>query len=362
MTTRRLVLVFASLLLTASAAAQPTVFHRDIRDMQRNVRASLDLDSSRMVILRADSQELRLRSIYFQVLAREYTQYIDSASTSHFEVGFTGPNFSFGFKQKTFFFGLLVTLGFVLLGGISLLLRYKRRAQRLHEEQARIAERRRLVEQGREQERLRLAQDLHDGPLQALYALRMQLARRTLDMTAHDRAIEQIADHLRGTATSLRAPMLTPYGLSVALRELAATYPSVSVSLVVDEEIEGRLEQYARTALFRVAQEGLSNAVRHGGASDVLIQIEASDDEVCMIVQDNGSGFDTRTSLKSYGTSGHYGLIGMHERIEVLGGRIRIESNPSGTRLEATIPILRELTFAHQGDGASSIPEAHFLP
>jgi signal transduction histidine kinase len=131
---------------------------------------------------------------------------------------------------------------------------------------------------------------------------------------------------------------------------------------VLDEAAEARLDQHARTALYRVAQEGLSNAVRHGGATRVTLELAGHEENVRLTVQDNGAGFDTRTPLQAYGTSGHYGLIGIHERIEVLGGRVRLQSGPEGTRLEVTLPAGPEAPVRHRGDGASSIVEAQILP
>ncbi len=101
---------------------------------------------------------------------------------------------------------------------------------------------------------------------------------------------------------------------------------------------EFRLPSEAELALYRMAQEALSNVVRHAQATYVTVQLDFADGEVSLSVEDNGRGFDVPESPAEMAPSGHYGLLGLQERAELNGGHLTIQSQPGqGTRLNITL-------------------------
>ncbi|HET7047433.1 MAG TPA: GAF domain-containing sensor histidine kinase [Solirubrobacteraceae bacterium] len=203
-----------------------------------------------------------------------------------------------------------------------------------------------------EQERTRWARELHDETLQNLASLRLglaaQLKQPTLEPTivAVKDAVAQLEEEmatLRSLITELRPAALDDLGSEAAIRDLAdrARGRGLEVDLAIDLAYEqGRLPDRhtieLETALYRIVQEALTNAVKHGGARRAVIEIQEDHDTVRVTVRDDGRGFDTAAQ-----TSG-FGLLGMRERVELLRGTIEVESSPQrGTTVTATLPPLR---------------------
>ena len=204
-----------------------------------------------------------------------------------------------------------------------------------------------------EQERARWARELHDETLQSLASLRLglasQLKQPTLERTieAVTSAVAQIAQDmtaLRSLITELRPAALDDLGTEAAIRDLAdrARGRGLEVDLAIDLAYEqgrhpDRHPIELETALYRITQEALTNASKHGSARRAVVEIEEDDSAVRIIVRDDGQGFDTAAQ-----TSG-FGLLGMRERVELLQGTIDIESSPgNGTIVKAVFPIQRE--------------------
>ncbi len=223
-------------------------------------------------------------------------------------------------------------------GAVYAVVRARRRLRLLHEAHAQALARRRIVEAGQEEERQRLARELHDGPLQTLYALRMQMARRGTDPRQHDAMVADISDHLRAVLETLRAPLLAPYGLADALQNLARAYPTCAFTFDLSAAAEQALPLQARNAVFRILQEALSNAVRHGQASHIEVSLRQQSGHVALTIADDGGGFDATIPPQSRARTGHYGLIGMRERVDVLGGTLVVTSSAAGTRLDIVLP------------------------
>lgn len=211
--------------------------------------------------------------------------------------------------------------------------------------------------QAAEEERGRWARELHDETLQGLGGLRMTLssARRLDDAdalrAALDTAVEQlgreIAD-LRALITELRPASLDQLGLEPALDALVERATSVyglpvRTLIELDPSVNGRLDSEVETAVYRVVQESLNNAARHAGASVVRVEVLERGDEIRLRVSDDGSGFDQ--SLPSAG----FGVVGMRERVSLVGGRLEIESGPNGTMVSAALPNLRRGVVAAAG-------------
>ncbi len=214
------------------------------------------------------------------------------------------------------------------------------------------AERQRQRVAAAEGERHRWARELHDDTLQSLSALRFGLsaARRSgreggLDQ-AVAQAIEQIEEsiaNLRALITDLRPAALDELGIEAAIEALAER--NVRHGLEVDVSIElaheqgsepQRMSSELESALYRITQEALTNAAKHGKASRAVVEIREQSGEIRLLVRDDGSGFDPKA--KSEG----FGLLGMHERVALLGGELGVESSlDGGTTIRAQMPMQR---------------------
>jgi signal transduction histidine kinase len=208
----------------------------------------------------------------------------------------------------------------------------------------------RLVE-NLERERIHLAQELHDGPVQDLYgisfrlnelaeALRGEPVRAQLAAVQGD--IQQVIQTLRATFSELRPPTLAPFGLEKAIRSHAeqfqALHPELKLELQLNPD-DQTLPERVRLALFRIYQEALNNIVRHAGAQQVAIRLNLATEEVILEVQDDGGGFEIPRRWVALARRGHLGLVGISERTEAIGGQLQIVSAPgSGTLIRVAAP------------------------
>lgn len=201
-----------------------------------------------------------------------------------------------------------------------------------------------LVTQAQEEERRRLARDLHDGPAQRLAILVRSLEgadSRDSGNALHDQA-SAILDEVRRVATDQRPSLLDDLGIVAALEWLVAE-ANKQVDAVLELAVEGesrRLPPEIEVALYRIAQEAVRNAERHSGASLVDVNVDFSGKSVTLSVADNGKGFPASSATGGFLESGRLGLMGMHERAELVGGLLRIESLvEAGTTVTAQIPL-----------------------
>jgi two-component system, NarL family, sensor histidine kinase UhpB len=205
-----------------------------------------------------------------------------------------------------------------------------------------------------EEERKRIAQELHDGTAQTLAALRVRLRiARSLDQEpARTQLLERISaelgeatEELRRIAQGLRPPALDMLGLAPAI-ESCARGVAETAGLSVDAElqpIEGMLSPDAELALYRIVQEALSNVARHAAAGSVRLRLTHSGRSVVALVEDDGRGFAAATEM----ANGGLGLYGMQERAAYVGGTVDIDSEPGrGTRVRATIPVMEAARYA----------------
>jgi signal transduction histidine kinase len=205
-----------------------------------------------------------------------------------------------------------------------------------------------------EEERTRMAAELHDGPIQRLTALGYGLdeariaielgdVRHGLDMLggAHQVVAGEIAE-LRRLMTSLRPPVLDERGLVLALRDLLDSFQrhtGIATELMGASEV--RLLPDIETVLYRVVQEALNNVAKHAGASRVIVYLRVDEGQVETRISDDGIGFDAATTGELT-SRGHYGLAGMRERVEMAGGSYRLISAPGyGTVVLARVPSQR---------------------
>ena len=202
-----------------------------------------------------------------------------------------------------------------------------------------------------EQERQRIARELHDQTSQSLasliVALNILAKARSLE-EAQGQAMQlrdEVSDALtevHGLASQLRPRALDELGLVPALRELIKDNRR-RFRLVVDLQVVGtagrRLSAEEETSLYRIAQEALTNVARHGRASTVSVLLENRAEMVVLIVEDDGVGFDVDQVMRERPNSGALGLQGMEERASLVGGTLTVESSPeTGTTVYAVLP------------------------
>jgi signal transduction histidine kinase len=204
-----------------------------------------------------------------------------------------------------------------------------------------------------EAERARWARDLHDETLQSLSALQIRLsnARRIGKPEALMQAVEEAVEYLqagiadlRALITDLRPAALDELGVEAALQALAerAEHRGIEVDASIDLAYEQGRAAVRHTpelevALYRIVQEALNNAAKHGRAARAVLEIHEDATSVHLTVRDDGDGFDPATAQAS-----GFGLLGMRERVHLLDGTLQIESSPGdGTTVRATLPAQR---------------------
>jgi signal transduction histidine kinase len=207
-----------------------------------------------------------------------------------------------------------------------------------------------------EEERRRLARELHDDTIQALIALkqRVQLAQLALgsDLRSEQESTalqeiasltEQTIENLRRLTRALRPIYLEDLGLVTALEMLAReTGQAMDIPVEFQRQgIEIRLEPSVELALYRIVQEAFSNIARHAQAKRASLHIHFTAQAVVIDVADDGIGFDVPKSPAEFAPSGHFGLLGLHERAELIGAALEIRSVPGqGAHLNIHLPLL----------------------
>jgi PAS domain S-box-containing protein len=201
-----------------------------------------------------------------------------------------------------------------------------------------------------ELERLRLAQELHDSPMQSLYSAiyRIEEIRNAADpqfkeaLTDVKQHIQNVLQDLRATAKELRPPTIFNFGLENAIRshanDVVEKHPNLNIrlSLAHDRQI---LPEKVRLALFRIFQQSLANVIRHAKATEVNVRFSFDAEEAHLEIIDNGKGFDVPSNWIEFVRQGHYGLAGAAERANTLGGIFQVKSKPgNSTTIRVTIP------------------------
>ncbi|MFQ6610548.1 MAG: histidine kinase [Fidelibacterota bacterium] len=208
------------------------------------------------------------------------------------------------------------------------------------------------VIRAQEEERARISREIHDEIGQALTAVTFNLEiLKSLD-TRNDefedrirdckRLVETTIENVRRFAHELNPAMLDDLGLLPALRSHARGYKERTG---IEVQIHGSQEIYEISAefkivLYRIFQEGLNNIAKHAQASKVRIDITHQDRKLNFIIQDNGIGFNPDDVLNRNVKSGNFGIKGMQERVELIGGKFHLKSEPNkGTEIRVSIPF-----------------------
>lgn len=251
--------------------------------------------------------------------------------------------------RRTFYYigGITLAALFLVFGsGLFLSIRERRLAD------AKLKELTQRVFDAQEEERGRVARELHDGISQIIVGVRyaMENAKRRFakgDARAEEtlnKGIENLAlaaNEVRRISRDLRPGALDDLGLGPAVKSLAEDFANrTGIKVTFNTAVfRNRLEQDTKIALYRIAQEALTNIERHAGATKVSIDIRGHRNGATLRISDNGSGI--RKDGQS--TSGGLGLRNMQERIEQLDGQLRITSTSRGTTIEAVVPLSRLL-------------------
>jgi signal transduction histidine kinase len=215
----------------------------------------------------------------------------------------------------------------------------------------RIEVQRRLIAE-RELERTRIARELHDGPLQELIATNFNLvdamnitekdARLAKMRMLQDLLQKQIRE-LRQFCNELRPPVLAPFGLEKTIHAhvegLRELYPNLKIHLNLEKDGQ-RLPEELRMTLFRIYQELMNNVIRHSSATDVTIRFNIQGQRATLGFEDNGIGFSSPQNWVDFARKGHLGLVGVQERVQIMGGTVEIISKPGdGTEVRVDIPF-----------------------
>jgi signal transduction histidine kinase len=233
-----------------------------------------------------------------------------------------------------------------------------------------VAEGTRRSLEASERERGRWARELHDETLQEMGALKLLLAaaRRSDDLGALHAAVEQgveqvggAIERLRSLITDLRPAALDQLGVGPALEALAdrvGRQSGLRISLDIDLAYESGRTPTRHTAeveatVYRLVQEALTNAVKHADATQVRVEVHEDEDGIDIVVRDDGKGFDPAAAVESAG----FGLLGMRERIALVGGTVRVMSTPGeGAEVRARGPARRRATPTAASSSADQAP------
>lgn len=207
------------------------------------------------------------------------------------------------------------------------------------------------LECAKEEERRRLAREIHDELGTNLTATKLLLELIAGSPSADDRdkcvteavaLVDRMIGLSRALSIDLRPPLLDELGLPAALREYVANL-SRRARVAIDLDTDGvphRFPYDAAIVGFRVVQESLTNVVRHAGARHAAVSVRFDAAGLHIRVSDDGKGFDVAAALESTAQGERAGLAGMRERIESMGGEMKIRAAAGhGTRIEARLPV-----------------------
>ena len=215
------------------------------------------------------------------------------------------------------------------------------------------------------EERQRVARELHDSVTQSLYSLTLLAA--AAQRSAHDGNMErtlrnidsigmialQTLKEMRLLVYELQPSTLESGGLAEAIqRRLDAVEEHAGMQTKFINESHQPISKQVEIELYGLTQEALNNSIKHGGATTITVRLSEKDDSILLDIIDNGKGFDLKQAESKHGT----GLISMNKRVDILGGRIEISTEPGeGTRIQVSVPIKVDKT----GSKIANTEESH---
>jgi len=232
----------------------------------------------------------------------------------------------------------------------------ERQQQQLLQDSARLQEQLRYLSHQilswQEEERKQISRELHDQIATVLSGINLELDELKAAVTGNNevlkrrisstqQVIQRSVEIIHRFARELRPTTLDDLGLIPALHSLTKSLSKqagIRITLTVFAAVE-ELEIEKRTVLYRVAQEALTNVVKHAAATEAKVSISKKDDNVLMIIRDDGRSFNVNRAFNQQ-KNGRLGMLGMRERVEMVGGQFSVESiRGSGTTIHASIPI-----------------------
>nr|WP_088554097.1 sensor histidine kinase [Calderihabitans maritimus] len=298
-------------------------FHKYTEEDMRQAYEKARQLQIRLGLLRERETQLRLRRDQLEISLRKLEETVEKAENLASQVG--------------------VVLNF--LGG-----NLQELSNQLEEIQQRQLLGLRIIK-AQEEERKRVAREIHDGPAQSLanVILRAEICEKLLaidpsrvgkELSELKNLVKQSLQDVRKIIFDLRPMVLDDLGLIPTLKRFMANLQEES-KLEVDFTVLGQEERLApalEVAVFRLVQEALNNVKKHARASRVQVRLETTPERINVSVKDNGCGFNPQEVFGGKGES--YGLIGMRERVELLEGKINIDSAPGkGTQIRISIPL-----------------------
>jgi signal transduction histidine kinase len=205
--------------------------------------------------------------------------------------------------------------------------------------------------EGLEAERVRLARELHDGPIQEAYGVAFGLRHAIAE--ADDKGVgrlEGLLDQthhaiqtMRDIGRNLRPPTLSHFGLEKTIRadadQFCEHHPGIQVNLRLQPDTL-EIPEHVRMALFRIYQNAMGNVARHSGATEVTVRLLFDAETIALDIEDNGQGFTFDGRWLDLVRQGHLGLAGSNERADAIGGRLEIESTTgNGTHIRVIAPL-----------------------
>jgi signal transduction histidine kinase len=228
---------------------------------------------------------------------------------------------------------------------------YRESVQQQAEHKMQIEVQRRLQEY-RERERREIARDIHDGPIQTLMSvlIDLQLTKEMIGSSALQLELESTSatvrtavHELRDVVNQLRPPALIRFGLarsiSLHAEDFREKHPGYEIELDLPHK-DSEMGEALILTLFRIYQEALNNVVRHAHAGHLRVRYAIENDQAVLEIQDDGKGFSVPKDLLQQTQLGHYGLAGMKERAETVGGEFAVQSKPgAGTTVIVRVPL-----------------------
>ena len=190
-----------------------------------------------------------------------------------------------------------------------------------------------------EEERKRIARDLHDGIGQSLLMIKNQMATTQETTLENQKLISETLDEVRTISRDLHPFTLEKFGLKASLIDILQRLESTTDLFVTHEidNIEGKLSAKAEINIYRTIQEALNNIIKHAEATAAKLDLSVDENIMTIIIQDNGKGYDHEMAVVA---SKSLGLKTMNERISSIGGTWKIEANkPSGTVIRIKVPL-----------------------
>lgn len=244
----------------------------------------------------------------------------------------------------------------VALRNVLLVETLRRQLDEIRAAQDLLAQAQHQLIRSRENERSRLARDLHDGPVQSLVALNLAVGLlEPLDSNSVEKIgstlieirteMKALIAELREVCATLRPPLLDTLGLGSALEALAVEWGeengiAVMTEIDASEDVLCKLSDEATVNLYRIVQEALHNIGKHARATQVTVRLQCNESSLQLELIDNGAGFAVPDTFRDLTQNGHFGLVGMRERVNLIGGKWDLTSTPGqGTCITVNLPV-----------------------